>query len=61
MSSEPAPSAAARVAELLGEDLPEWQRRWLDELLDPAHRNEHLEHRFLGRKIGYGWVWVPND
>lgn len=56
-----APENAARIADLLGpEDLQPWQRKWLDELLDSAHKDEHLEYRFVGRKVGYAWVWVPN-
>lgn len=53
-------SAAAKVADYLGQELTDWQRKFLDEVFDPAHKDQHLEWRFLGRKIGYGWTWVPN-
>lgn len=48
-----------KITEHLGPRLTDWQHRLLDELLDPAHKNEHLEWRFK-RKIGYVQVWVPN-
>lgn len=50
----------ATLADYLGTELTDWQRKFLDDIFDPSHKDEHLEWRFIGRKIGHGWVWVPN-
>lgn len=46
------------IEQLLERPLLDWQRRFVDEILNPANKGKRLELRYVGRKAGYAFVWV---